>query len=234
MRPRRHQPAAAGFTLIEVLLAVGIVVTITTLLWGSFGSTFRIKRNTERAGERYHTIYLALDRMARDVSLAYLSLNELPSTVDRHTYFRYAPGMDSRLDFSYMGHQHLYRDSREGDTAIVSYYLGPDPQERNRMHLWRRESRRLVVLPELANTAGSAYIICPDATGLRLSFFDDRQNEWRDDWNTSAADGQPNRLPSRVRIELTVKDENDNAQVFSTDTRIHMNEPVDGRPDQAQ
>jgi general secretion pathway protein J len=231
---RARQGPQAGFTLVEVLLAVGIVVIITTLLWGSFSSTLRIKRNTEEMQDRYHTIYVALDRMARDINLAYLSQNELPSVVDRRTYFVYQPGMLTRLDFSSLGHQHVYRDSREGDTGIVSYYLAPDPVDRQRTHLWRRESRRLVSLPELPKTSGEAFVVCPDATSFRVSFFDSRQNEWRDDWNTTTADGQPNRLPARVHVELTVKDERGVSATFGTDAKIRMDEPVDGRPDQAR
>jgi len=229
MRARVHRQA--GFTLIEVLLAVGIVVTITTLLWGAFSSTLRIKRNTEEMQDRYHSIHLALERMARDINLAYLSQNYLPSVIDRTTYFVYQPGMESRLEFSYMGHQHLYRDSREGDTAIVSYYLAPDPDDRRRIHLWRRESRRLVSLPELAKSSGEAFVLCPDVSSFRASFFDARQNEWRDEWNTTSADGQPNRLPARVRVEVLVKDDRGLNLTVTTDAKIRMDEPVDGRPD---
>jgi general secretion pathway protein J len=229
----RPQPQS-GFTLVEVLLAIGIVVTITTLLWSSFSSTLRIKRNTEEMADRYHTIHLALDRMARDLNLAYLSQNELPSVIDRRTYFTYQPGMQTRLDFSYMGHQHLYRDSREGDTAIVSYYVAPDPEDRRRTHLWRRESRRLVTQPELSKTSGEAFVVCPDVVSLGARFFDARQNDWRDDWNTTTADGQPNRLPSRVHLELLVKDDRGVNAAFSTDAKIRMDEPFDGRFDQAR
>jgi general secretion pathway protein J len=228
MRARQH--GQAGFTLVEVLLAVGIVVTITALLWGAFSSTLRIKRNTEEAQDRYHTIYLALDRMARDISLAYLSQNYPLGVIDRSTYFVYQAGMETRIDFSYFGHQHLYRDSREGDTAIVSYYLAPDPEDRRRTHLWRRESRRLVTLPELPKNAGDAFIMCPDVVSLKATFFDARQNDWREEWNTTQADGQPNRLPTRVHLEMMVKDERGLNATFSTDARLHMDEPLDGSP----
>jgi general secretion pathway protein J len=231
---RARAPRQAGFTLVEVLLAVGIVVTITTLLWAAFSSTLRIKRNTEEMQDRYHTIHLALDRMARDLNLAYLSQNELPSVIDRRTYFVYQPGMQTRLDFSYLGHQHLYRDAREGDSAIVSYYVGPDPDDRRRTHLWRRESRRLVTQPELQKTAGEAFVICPDVVSLSARFFDARQNDWRDEWNTTTADGQPNRLPTRVHLEVLLKDDRGVNATFTTDARIHLDEPFDGRFDQVR
>jgi general secretion pathway protein J len=224
----------AGFTVMELLLAMGIVVTMTTLLWASFAQALRIKRATEEAQDRFHTISLALDRMARDLTMAYLSQNEMPSAVDRRTYFAYLTGMETRLDFSTFGHQHLYRDAREGDSAIVSYYLAPDPDDRRRLHLWRRETRRLVILPELRKAMGDAFILCPDVVSFRVTFFDAQKQEWRDDWNTTSADGQPNRLPWRVHVELGIKNEQGTVQVFSTDARLHMDEPLDGRPDMAR
>ncbi|HEY3354380.1 MAG TPA: type II secretion system protein [Polyangia bacterium] len=226
--------AAAGFTVMELLLAMGIIATMTALLWASFAQTLRIKRYTDEAQDRYHTVSLALDRVARDLGMAYLSLNEMPSAMDRRTYFAYQTGMEVRLDFSTLGHQHLYRDAREGDTAIVSYYLAPDPVDRQRLHLMRRESRRLVILPDLKKTMGESYVICPDVVSFKATFFDARQQEWRDDWNTTSADGQPNRLPWRVHVELGVRTDKGQVQVFSTDARLHMDEPIDGRPDRVQ
>jgi len=233
MRRSRQYPGTrpAGFTVMELLLAMGIVVTMTTLLWGTFSQTLRIKRTTEEAQDRYHTISLALDRMARDLTMAYVSLNEMPSAVDRRTYFVYTTGMETRLDFSTFGHQHLYRDAREGDTAIVSYYLAPDRDDRRRIHLWRRETRRLVILPEVPKATADAFILCPDVVSFRVTFFDTQKQEWREDWNTTSADGQPNRLPWRVHVELGIRSEQGTVQVFSTDARVHMDEPLDGRPD---
>jgi hypothetical protein len=91
-----------------------------------------------------------------------------------------------------------------------------------------------VTLPELQKTSGDAFVVCPDVASFRANFFDARQNEWRDDWSTTAADGQPNRLPSRVHVELVVKDERGVSVTFGTDAKIRMDEPLDGRPDQAR
>jgi len=234
--PRQHPMsectlAETGFTLLEVLLALGIIATMGVLVVGSFRQTTRIAKQVEDLEERSHSVYLSMERMARDIGLAYLSLNEIPSALDRRTFFVYQGGSQPRLDFSYMGHQHLYRDAREGDTAIVSYFLGPDPEDRSRIHLFRRETRRLVLFGELARASGETFVACPDVRSMRLLFFDQRQNDWRDDWNTTAADGQPNRLPSRVRIELTVLGPQGTELFFMTEARIRMEEPVDGRPD---
>ena len=49
-----------------------------------------------------------------------------------------------------------------------------------------------------------------------------------------SADGQPNRLPWRVHVELGVRNEKGQVVTFVTDARLHMEEPFDGRPDRVQ
>jgi prepilin-type N-terminal cleavage/methylation domain-containing protein len=44
MRRRRlTRQAPAGFTLIEVMLALALMTFVTALLWGSFSQTARVK-----------------------------------------------------------------------------------------------------------------------------------------------------------------------------------------------
>jgi prepilin-type N-terminal cleavage/methylation domain-containing protein len=57
----------AGFTLIEILLAMAILAFVTTMMWGSFSQTATNKRALEAAQERVHTARVALMRMAREL-----------------------------------------------------------------------------------------------------------------------------------------------------------------------
>jgi hypothetical protein len=63
---------------------------------------------------------------------------------------------------------------------------------------------------------------------LRLRFWDPQKKEFIDHWDSTAIDGQPDRLPSRVKITLTVHDERGKEVPFMTETRIAMQEPLDG------
>ena len=75
MRRAIHTRRARGFTLIEVMVAVSILAIVTTLTWASFKQTFNTKSAIEAQAGRYRTVRLALERMARELSMVYVSQN---------------------------------------------------------------------------------------------------------------------------------------------------------------
>jgi general secretion pathway protein J len=215
-----------GFTLIEILVATAILAMVVTLCWSSFNGTFKTKKAVEDQSVRYRTVRLALDRLARDLTMAYLSQNEDTGQPERRTLFVAKRHFDiDEARFSYFGHQRLYQDANECDTSQVQYYGMRDREIAGRMNLMRRETRRLQYL-KLEDNAGETDIVCDDVVRLKLDYWDSRDKVWREEWVTNTADGQPDRLPSRVRITLTVHDERGKEVPFQTEARIAMQEPL--------
>jgi general secretion pathway protein J len=214
-----------GFTLVEVMVAVGILAMVTTLVWSSFRDTLRTKSAVEAQSARYRTVRLALERVAREMSQAYLSQNEDTTQEFRRTFFIGKRKNDlDELRFSYFGHQRLYQDTDECDTAQVAYF-GARDREHSWLNLVRRETRRLANL-RVEDSPGATDILCDDVVRLRFEYWDGRDKQWRDEWVTTAVDGQPDRLPAKVRITLVVHDERGKEVPFTTTTRISMQEPL--------
>src|SRR4029077_18433862 len=86
---RRPVPRArpAGFTLIEVMLALAILGFVTTIMWGSFSQTVANKKAIESAQERTHTVRVALMRIVREIEMSYLSDSENTALSERRTFF---------------------------------------------------------------------------------------------------------------------------------------------------
>ncbi len=227
MRGHRRRDAA-GFSLIEVLLALAIMGFITALLLGTFAQTARSKQRVQAAQERTHTVRVALMRMSREVEMAYLSGEPVTTTERRTMFVGAAHNTFDELRFSWFGHQRLRTDRPEGDTALVSYYTEPDPDNRAITNLMRRETRRLQV-KDPTTIPGEAYILCPDIAGVKFSYYDFKKKEWREEWTTVGSDGQTY-LPTQVRISLTVVDERGKPIVFTTTARVQTTERVDYRP----
>ena len=66
-------PSRAGFTLLEVMIAVAVLGLIGGLTWKSFDAASDLKSRIERAEERDQTVRGAMNRIAREVSMAFLS-----------------------------------------------------------------------------------------------------------------------------------------------------------------
>jgi general secretion pathway protein J len=233
LRNLRPRPRArdAGFTLIEVMLAVAILSSITVLIWGSYQQTFHSKRVVEANLTRYRAARLAMDRILRDVQMAYLSNNLVPGTEQTpRTYFDGVRRGDvDELRFSYYGHQRLYADSKESDTAVVAYYGDRDRDNPRKINLYRRETRRIQPL-RFEDTPGETELLCDDVVRLQFEYYHPDRKEWLDTWRTSQVDGFPNRLPSRVRVHLTVYDETGHEMSFYSETRIAMFQLLDTSP----
>jgi hypothetical protein len=149
-------------------------------------------------------------------------------TQDRRTMFSGTAHNDfDELRFSWFGHQRMRADAPEGDTAVVTYLTTPDPDDYGTMNLMRRETKRLEAKDQKLLPA-ETYILCPAISRLKFAYYDYRQKDWREEWDTTKADGQQY-MPTMVRISLTVLDERGMAITFTSIARVHAMETVDYR-----
>ena len=231
MTLHRRAVKAAGFTMIEVLMALAILSFVTTILWGTFTQTATIKKRTEAAQDRSHSARVALMRMSREIEMAFLSDSENPAIAEKRTMFTSTPSRDvDELVFSWMGRQRLRGDVPEGDTSVVMYYVEPDPDDRSVLNLLRRETRRLDAV-DPKTLPGESYVLCPGVARLKFSFYDFQKRAWREDWTTMGANAF-DYLPSHVRITLVLYDDNDSGKTstYSSSARIMLTEKVGYKP----
>ena len=221
--------ASSGFTMIELMLAMAIFAFITTIMWGSFSQTASTKKTIQSEQDRAHTVRVALTRMARELEMAYLSDNENTAITNRRTFFAASARADvDEVTFASFAHQRLRAGAAEGDSALISYYGAPDPDNRRVLNLMRRETRRLQA-EDPSSLLGEAYILCPDVARVKFAFYDHRKKEWQTDWSTLDASGTPY-LPAHIRITLTVVDDRGREVSYSTDARIQVTENISYRP----
>ncbi len=232
---RRPAAAQGGFTLLEVMIAIGILTTIMVLTWSSLQQTFRTKNSVEARMSRYRVGRLAMDRILRDVQMTYLSKNIVPGTEQTpRTYFDGSRKNDvDELRFTYFGHQRLYADSKEADTAAVGYFGQRDRLDSRKLSLWRKETRRIQT-ERFDAIPGETEVICDDVVRLELSYYHPDRKEWLENWRTSQADGFPDRLPSRVRVKLIIHDDLGQDLAFASEVRIAMFQALDFSPQLGQ
>jgi len=229
MTMRGPRNANGGFTLIEIMLALALMGFVSSLVWGTFAQTEKIKKRIETAQDRTHTVRVALMRMTREIEMAFMSNSEVIGAQERRTMFSGSSHNDfDELRFSWFGHQRLRADAPEGDTALVSYFTLPDPDDSMATNLMRKETKRLES-KDLKLIPGETYLLCPAISRLKFAYYDFKQKDWREEWDTTKADGLQY-LPTQVRIALTVLDERGMAVTFTSIARLHALERVDHVP----
>jgi general secretion pathway protein J len=213
-----------GFTLIEVLVACSVLAGMMALTWATASQTVKARKHFAAVDTRYREARVAMARIARDLSVAYLSANEDRSLLDARTYFHGESSGDvDTVTFSTLNHMRLYADTHESDQTVVSYYEGTDPDDKRLTSLFRRELRR-PGNEQFASLPGEADVIFSDIEKLKLTYWDVQNQEWEDTWCTLSADGKANKLPDRVRIALTFKGEDGRDITLTTESRVYMQE----------
>jgi general secretion pathway protein J len=209
--------------LIEILIAISILALMMIIAWGTATQTMKAKKHFGAIQDRFREARSALARMTGDLEMAYISGNEDRTLNDVRTYFiGESSGDVNEIRFSTFAHQRLYADANEGDQTIVRYYSATDRDDPRKTNLMRRETRRLGN-EKAQSLPGEADVIFSGVSKLKLSYFDVRANEWKDSWSTANIDSQ-NKMPDRVRVQLTFVDEEDKEITLTTQAKIHVNE----------
>ena len=214
-----------GFTLLEIILAVAILAIVGTLIYGGFAQTSLNKARVEADVDHYRNVHMALERMAREVSMAFVSTHVSPSLdlrVVNTAFVGSDHGQEDRLDFTSFSHRRLYRDAKESDQNEISYFVTEDPDEPGARVLARRQQNRI---DEDSTRGGKSQILVRDVEEFNVEYYDPLLNEWVSGWATDDRFGQPNRLPTQVRFRLTVRDpfRPGQKQTFGTRTSIPIN-----------
>lgn len=198
--------SARAFTLLELLVAVAVLSLLSTLLYGAFDSLERTREGVTRVADRYHEGRAALQRMAYELSGAYLSLHAPPDqslVVVRTAFVGTRDTPAARIDFNSFSNRRFDKDSKESDQAEISYFGSPNPDGSGEIDLARRISSRLDLEPE---RGGRVQVLATDLDLFDVTYLDAATGEWVDRWDSTQALGQNNRLPLQVRISLVLNE----------------------------
>lgn len=214
-----------GFTLIEVMVASAILMVMMVLTWQTIRSSTRSRQTFETFEERNHELRAGLGRVVADFEAAYLSKNEDTAASHPRTLFVAKNGTEvPDMRFSTLGHRVLWADANESEQTVIHYFAHED-REKHTLDWVRSEQRRPSNKPPEEEPADFD-IVVRDIKSVKFEFWNWKNLEWIDTWDTTQSDGQKGWLPSRVRITLITKTPGDTDQKIVTEARILMQEPL--------
>ena len=209
-----------GFTLLEIILAVSVLAIVATMIYGGFSQTALNKARIEEDVDHSRIVHMTLERMARELTMAFVSTHVNPSldlrVVDT-AFIGKDNGKDDRIDFTSFSHRRLYRNARESDQNEISYFVTEHPDDPGVLVLARREQNRI---DEDPRRGGKSQILVENIEEFNVEYFDPLLSDWVQTWSTEDVFAQPNRLPTQVRIRLSVKDPRRRGETQTFGTRV--------------
>ena len=241
MMRRSYSPK--GFTLIEVMVSISILVAMGALLYSSFALMARGQKTTFRLQERHHAARVAMNRMTREVSMAFISKHVNAEEPRSKSVFL---GDRNKMMFSTFAHQRRVKEARESDQATVEYFL-KSMSDRKGKGLYRRSKTTPGDDPE---KGGRVELMLAGVNSLEFEYWDRMDEDWDNTWEVTSDDFEVGgavaaltgsdvlpdeitdedktlQLPWRVKIRFELIDEEGDEYEFESQTAIYMREPLD-------
>ena len=225
--PTTRRAGQRGMTLLEIMVSIAILAMVSLLIYGAFDSMSRGRKGEAQRSERARQGRDAVQRMARDISSAFISMHN-PQNValaTRTTAFIATSGAPfDRIDFAAFAHKRVDKEAKESDQCEVGFFVVRDPENADKMDLVRREQTPLDVDPK---RGGVVNVLAEDVELFDLRFLDPMTGQWKETWDTTQALGEANRLPLEVKVTLTLKNvPMGTPSTFATKFMMPMQQPL--------
>jgi general secretion pathway protein J len=211
-----------GFTVLELMISVAIVAVMMMISWSVTSQVINDKKFVAGVNDRNHELQVAMTRMVQDISMAYLSGNEPPGALEPRTFFIGKGQSEALLRFSSLGHRVMWADANESEQTIISYYTDNDPYDRRLKNLYRGEARRISA-EGWDQAPAEVDLLVRDVQAVKFEYWSWQDEDWKSEWDSNS-DSSRNRVPTRVKIEVTVEGRDGEPHKHITQARVMMEE----------
>jgi type II secretion system protein J len=192
-----------GFTLIEVVITVAILMSLTIAIASMLKSGFDVKQGLSEKAAMLHRLSVVMDKVARDVQFAfYVSLKDADKNgIDRKmkTVFRIEKGSPGdKLALTTKTHLAIRSGAPEAEFTYVIYELKDSRDQPGRKDLYRAETPSI---PLDLRDEPPMRLLAKNIKALTFEFW--RGDDWSrsDYWDTNRGETR-NLLPKLVRITV--------------------------------
>jgi general secretion pathway protein J len=223
-----------GFTLLEVLISVGLLAGLTTIMWVTINNMFETRDRITEQYERYQIMRVALDRMTRELASAYDASaahgaepnaeekaqrakkqkkgGQKQALAQREPVEFGMRGRSDEVQFTSFAHTRTTKDERASHHAEIGYSIQRTRQNGDLVEsLVRRED---TTIDDDITEGGKVYVLIPRIESIEFEYWDPGEVELgtqeesaRGSWvdEWDTSDSRyEGRLPFRVRITVTL------------------------------
>lgn len=221
----RHPPRTAAFTLIEVVLALGIMGLMLSIGWGALRNTAESRRMLTERQDLELVGQAILTRLVKEFQLTTSSLQLMPPSNNKGTKFgdkdSFLAESDSngaKLSVTFLaleGGQYLPDGGRHSGVVQLSYRIVPTPASENHpadsLSLIRSELPYLLPYTK-AYEQEMIFPISHDLIDASFEFYDDDKSQWSKSWTPSTNTG----IPAMIRFSITIRSKSGRIATYST------------------
>jgi prepilin-type N-terminal cleavage/methylation domain-containing protein len=204
---RERWRATEGFTLLEVMIAIGIMATILVILFGTYSAAVDRAARTRDLSQVYHEARVLLQLMANDLRSAYIkeptqeAQQALQQPKAQPITFIGEDRTEANNPADTVGFSTILPTQRPDvpDTEMcrVTYSIEPVNEPPERRALFRRVNCSMDLQ---ASDQDHLFLLTELAHGLDFKYYDDQGTEYLD-WNSRQPRGGK-RMPARMKITL--------------------------------
>ncbi len=196
-----RQPHLNGFTLLEVMISLGILSVIFTLLYGTFNAVHRGGQEMEAEADMYRLLRLGSYHMSNNLSMIYVDPTPNGNT----------PLLQGINSERLVGDDSYANDSLQ--FVSVSHGRTPNAPESERATV-RYVLKGNILMQEMLLSNGRIlnHEIGGPIEGLNFRYFDAIKKQWVEHWNNPAS----NKLPLAIEIEFVLKQAGGEPHRFKT------------------
>ena len=192
----------AGFTLLEILLSMGILASMSVFAITAISNQLEIRNRLSGVNESQHALNSAMAHLFDDVRHAYV-LNKADSVAANVSSRPVKPVFVGKADTAYFSAQNfnsLAANSPESNLAMVRYYVREDSKDTSKKLLIRVVDTVFKESIERAGTGGEQILI-RDLTDFKLTYWNGQ--DWTPEWDTNSNDTS-GKLPKMVKMKIVV------------------------------
>lgn len=232
-----------GFTFIELLVALLLVVFIGISTTQAIIQANSVKDKLQREGDLYHEIQISLGLMERDIRHVFHRAQPDKEKPQDHgqdggqkpdeegktsTPFPRAQEEDAKrsktdiwgtnreIHFTMRAHQQIFEGAPESKISEVGYFLQTNDDHPGLFKLMRRES---TTLDGDVREGGEVQELASNLKSLNIRYYNSKEEEWQDKWDTERLDFK-DYFPDAIEITMTMVDDKNKEVTFTTIVQI--------------
>ena len=207
---------ASGFTLLELLISITIILVIMTMIYSAFSNSSNTIRICSERIDIYQTARTTLERMAEDISCAIVPKDRGLDDI-RYGFIgedRELDGMPAdTLSFISTSMLKFTQGFRGAGLCEIGYSIETDP-ETDEYVLYRRQDN---TIDDEIDRGGIVNELAQQIRGIDLEYYDEKGTQW-ESWRFDDRGS----LPTMVEITVSLEDENKKSIDFTTRVYLDM------------